>query len=150
MPASRTTRILQRFNPTDAVSDFVAVWREAGSRRWWFLLAAAATTMAVFSLVVWEEHRVQPKPPEIVWINSWRPDRSDAEIRASNIAHQQLKEKETAEQAAREEEVRKIYKTLGRISGMDVDGIERRAKAEQAASEAAEAARAMAMQPRQP
>jgi len=134
MSRSRPRRLIQRFNPTDAVSDFMAVWRMAGPNRWRFMLAALAMTGLVFSLVVTEEHRIEPRPPEITYINSWRLDRSDAEIRASNIAHQRRKEAEQAEQARREEEVRGIYKTIGRLSGMDVDAIERQAKAEQAAS----------------
>lgn len=142
--------IWQKLNPTDAVSDFVSVYRQAGPHRWKFMLAAAAMTALVFSLVVREEHRVPPRPPEIIWINSWRADRSDAEIRASNLVNQQRKEAEAAEQARRDEEVRQIYKTLGRLSGMDVDAIERQARAEQAASAAAEAARLQAAPPPHP
>jgi hypothetical protein len=135
------SRFFRRFNPTGAVGDFLDVWRQAGRRRWGLMIAAAATTLAVFSLVIWQEYRVEPKPPEIVWINSWPADRSDAEIRASVLLNQKRKDAEQARQAKQDEEVRQIYKTLGRLSGMDVDGIERRAKAEQAASAAAEEAR---------
>ena len=55
----------------------------------------------------------------------------------------------SAEQARREEEVRKIYKTIGRASGMDVDAIEKKAMAERAAEKAradAEAARVRELQ----
>lgn len=143
---SRARRFAQRFNPTDAVSDFKAVYAQAGPNRWRYMALAAAMTTLVFSLVVFEEHRILPRPPEITYINSWPADRSDAEIRASNIAHQRRKEAEQAEQARREEEVRGIYKTIGRLSGMDVDAIERRAKAEQAASARAEEQEAARLQ----
>ncbi|MDE2404911.1 MAG: hypothetical protein KGM17_09610 [Sphingomonadales bacterium] len=136
MPRPRRS-LLEKFNPTDAIGDFVAVWRDAGRHRWKFLLAAIGTTALVFSLVVWEEHRIPPRPPQIVWINSWRADRSDAEIKATNLEYQRRKDAEQAAEARNAEEVRQIYKTLGRLSGMDVDAIERRAKAEQAASAAA-------------
>jgi hypothetical protein len=43
------------------------------------------------------------------------------------------------EQAKREEEVREIYKKIGRYSGMDVDAIDARAKADKAAEDAAKA-----------
>jgi hypothetical protein len=138
-------RFFKRFNPTGAIGDFVSVWQQAGRRRWAFVAAAAVTTTLVFSLVTREEYRVQPKPPEIVWINSWPADRSDAEIRASNLVNQKRKEAEEAAQARRDEDVRQIYKAIGRMSGMDVDGIERRAKAEQAASAAAEQAQMQRM-----
>ena len=137
MPRPPRRPFWQKLNPTDAVSDFVTVYRQAGAYRWRFLLAAAAMTALVFSLVVREEHRVLPRPPQIIWINSWRLDRSNAEIRADVLENERRKEIEQADQAKREEDVRKIYKTLGRLSGMDVDAIERQAKAEQAASAAA-------------
>ena len=137
MSRPRPRRFWHKLNPTDAVSDFVSVYRMAGSNRWWFLLAAAGMTALVFSLVVREEHRILPKPPEIIWINSWRLDRSDAEIRADVLENERRKEAEQSEQAKRDEEVRQIYKTVGRLSGMDVDAIEAKARAEQAASAAA-------------
>lgn len=138
-------RFFRRFNPAGAMGDFASVWRQAGRMRWLFVVAAAGVTLSIFSLVVWEEYRVEPRPPEIIWINSWRADRSDAEIRASVLLNQRRKEAEQAAQTKREEDVRQIYKTIGRLSGMDVDAIERRARAEQAASAAAEAARMQRM-----
>ena len=63
---------------------------------------------------------------------------SDDEIIASNIAHQKRKEKLQAEQAERDEEVRDMYKALGRMIGMDADKIAREADAERAAREKAE------------
>lgn len=137
---ARSRRFWHRFNPTGAIGDFVTVWREAGRRRWWLGAAALGMTALVFSLVVREEHRIPPRPPQIVWINSWRADRTDAQIRAEIIANQRQKEADEAEQARRDEDLRQIYKTIGRLSGMDVDAIERKARAEQAASAAAEAA----------
>lgn len=120
-------------SPTGAVSDLVAVFRQAGPRRWLTLLAAVAGAAAIFSLLAREEHRIPPRLPTITYINSWRADRSDAEIRASNLAWQRAQQKIDAEQAARDEEVKGIYKAIGRASGMDVDAIERQAKADQAA-----------------
>lgn len=146
MPRRPRKSLIERFNPTDAVSDFVDVYRSAGRHRWKFLAAAGITTLLVFSLVVFEEHRIPPRPPEIVWINSWRADRSDAEIRASNIENQKRVDAERAAEAKNAEEVRQIYKTIGRLSGMDVDAIERRARAEQAASAAAAEAEAQRQQ----
>jgi hypothetical protein len=128
-------------NPTGAIADFLLVWREAGPRRWPVAAAAAATTLAMFSLIWRDEYRIPPRPPEIIYINSWRADRSDAEIRASNLVNQQRKDRLAIEQARRDEEVRHIYKTIGRLSGMDVDAIERQAKADEAAAARAAVAR---------
>jgi hypothetical protein len=59
---------------------------------------------------------------------------------ASNIANQKRKDRLAAEQAQREEDVREIYKTIGRVSGMDVDAIEAKAKADREAEARASAA----------
>lgn len=66
-------------------------------------------------------------------------------IAASNAANQARKDKLIAEQAARDEQVKGIYRTLGRMSGMDVDKIEREGAAEQAAEQQAERERYAAM-----
>jgi hypothetical protein len=123
-------------SPRGMVADFAEVYRQAGRNRWWIALAAAVCTIGLFSVMWKEEVRGKPRPPEVTYITVWDPHRTDAEIIASNIANQKRKDRLAAEQAKREEEVRGIYKTLGRMSGMDVEKIEREAKAEQAAEAA--------------
>ncbi|NBC37300.1 hypothetical protein GTZ99_12115 [Novosphingobium sp. FSY-8] len=127
----------QDVSPTGAISDFLLVWRSAGRDRWWFLALAALATFAIFSLIIQEEHRAPPRAPSITYINSWRADRSDEEIKASNKENQWIKDQVAAERAQAEEETRKLYETLGRISGMDVDKIKRDAAAEKAREAAA-------------
>ncbi|NOW44779.1 hypothetical protein FHW96_000925 [Novosphingobium sp. SG751A] len=129
-------------SPTGAVSDFVSVWRSSGRHRWRFVLAAFVASGSVLSLIIREEHRAPPRLPSITYINSWRADRSDEEIKASNLAFQKIKEDRAREQAEAEEETKKLYRTLGRISGMDVDKIERDAAAQRAAEAKAAAAEA--------
>ena len=136
-------------SPRGALSDFREVFRQAGSNRWRFAALAAAMTFGLFSVMWQEEARGLPHPPTVTYISSWSADRSDAEIIASNKANQQAQDRLRAEQARREEEVRKIYKTIGRASGMDVDAIEKKAMAERAAEKAradAEAARVRELQ----
>ena len=127
--------------PVGAIADFRAVYQTAGQHRWRFVALAAATTWVIFSLVTHEEARILPRPPHIDYITSWRPGRSDAEILAGNIANQQRKDRLAAEQAKRDEVVRGIYKTLGRATGMDVDAIDAKARADAAAEASASAAR---------
>ena len=136
-------------NPAGAIADFRSVFREAGHHRWRFAAVAAAVTFGIFSTLASEEHRIQPRPPEVTYITTWEEGRSDAEIIASNQAHQRRKEAIAAEQARREEDVRNIYKTLGRVSGMDVDAIERQAQADRAKEAAAKAAAAAQVRQRQ-
>lgn len=127
----------QHVRPTGMFSDFAAVWRQAGGNRWRIAAVAAACTLTLFSMISQEEVRAPHPPPEVTYITSWAADRSEEEIIASNIANQKRKEILAAQQAKREEEVRQIYKTLGRMSGMNVERIEREAAAERAAEERA-------------
>ncbi len=135
----------RNINPTGAIADFRTVFQQAGSNRWRFAFLAGLTTFGIFSVMNQESWK-KPRPKaEITYITSWHADRSDAEIIASNIANQKRKEARAAEQAAREEAVRNIYKKIGRASGMDVDGIEKQAQSDRAAEATAIKARADSM-----
>lgn len=133
-------------SPTGAIADFREVWRQAGARRWPFVAAAMATTLGVFYVIVQESWQGPPPKPKITWINSWTADRSDAEIEREIIANQKLQDRLRAEQAAREEKVKAIYRTLGKVSGLDTAKIERDAAA-QAAREKAAHDRAIGLKP---
>ena len=133
-------------NPTGAVGDFVEVWRRAGGRRWPFVAAAMATTIGVFYVIVQESWKGPPPRPEVIFINSWTEQRSDAEITRSNVANQKLQDRLAAEQAAREQKVKDLYRTIGKASGMDVDAIEKKAAAD-AAREKAEKEKAIGLKP---
>lgn len=130
--------IWRNVDPVGALADFRAVWQQAGKNRWRIAALAAAATIGTFSLMYQEEHRILPRPPKVIYISSWRADRSDAEIIASNKANEAYQRQVRAEQARRDEEVRQIYVKIGRMSGMDVDAIEAKAKAERAAEQAAQ------------
>ncbi|MFC3173756.1 hypothetical protein ACFOD9_05770 [Novosphingobium bradum] len=127
----------RNIQPTGAIADFVAVWRQAGKRRWPFVAAALATTLLVFNVIVQESWKGPPRRPSVTYINSWTGPRSDAEIKREIIANQQLQDRLAAEQAQREAKVRDIYRTLGKVSGMDTEAIERQAAAQAAQDKAA-------------
>ncbi len=126
----------RNIHPVGAIADFRTVFEQAGGNRWWFAGLAALSTLGIFSVMNQESWK-KPRPKaEITYITSWRADRSDAEIIATNIANQKRKEARAADLAKREEAVRNIYKKIGRASGMDVDAIERKAQADRAAEAA--------------
>jgi len=139
MVFKRKNSMWKDVSPTGALSDLVAVWRDAGPSRWRSVALALVSSTLILSLIVHEEYRAPPRLPGITYINSWRADRSDAEIKASNATFQKIKDDKAREQAEAEEETKKIYRALGRISGMDVDKIERDAAAERATKAKAEA-----------
>jgi hypothetical protein len=126
---------LKNANPVGAIADFREVFRSAGNNRWWIAIVAFAITIGLFSTMAWEVWYKPPPKPEVTWITSYAPDRTEAEIVASNIANQKRKDALAAEQAKREEEVRNIYRKIGAASGMDVAKVEREAAAERAAAE---------------
>lgn len=65
-------------------------------------------------------------PQEVVYVENWSLERTDDEIMEDRWAVQCLKDKRDAKR-------REAMKSLGRMSGMDVDEIEREAKAERVA-----------------
>lgn len=123
-------------NVGGAIGDFLTVFRETGPNRWRFAALAAIPPVAIFTVFLHEEARGQPPRPEITFITSWRGDRSLAEIERSNIANQRIKDRIAALEAKRAEDEQRMYMTLGRASGIDVDAMKRRADADKAAQQA--------------
>jgi hypothetical protein len=148
MALFRRSGMWRDVSPGGALGDFVTVFRQAGKHRWRYAFLAALPPLGIFAVFANEEARGLPPPPKITYITSWRADRSEAEIIQTNIENQKFQDRLKAEQARREAEVREMYKTIGRYSGMDVDAIEKRAEAERAAETARKAGEAAHM--RQP
>ncbi|WP_333605585.1 hypothetical protein [Novosphingobium sp.] len=129
-------------NPRGMIADFMEVWKQAGHNRWRFAALAGACTFGVFYLMSTQEAKGPHPPPKVIYISTLPAHRTDAEIMAENIANQKRKDAWEAEQAKREEDVRNIYKTIGRMSGMDVDKIAREGDADRAAAARAQNERA--------
>lgn len=127
----------RKISPTRAAKDFATEFGRPNPYRWYIIGVSLAATFAVFSVMWQEGGRGEPARPEVTYITSWRDGRSDAEIIQGNIANQKQKDELAAAQKASDERVRDMYRTLGRVSGMDVDKIEREAKAQNAAEERA-------------
>ena len=128
---------LKDVSPTGMFADFAAVWKQAGSNRWRIAALSGACTFGVFYVMSNQGGRAPHPPPQVTYISSWKADRTDAEIQATNVRNQQIKEQLAAEQAVRDRKVKDIYRTLGEVSGMDVKKIEAEAAAERAAEEKA-------------
>ena len=131
----------RNISPSGAIGDFVREFTRPNPYRWPIIGVSLAATFTLFS-VMWNEGGEGPPPrPDVTYITTFAPGRTNAEIIASNEANQRRKDEEAAQQAARDERVKNIYRTLGRVSGMDVDKIEREAAAEQEEAKRAEEAR---------
>ncbi len=120
-------------SPTGMIADFRLVWNQAGHNRWRIAALAGACTFGVFYLMAQQEGEAPHPPPKVIYISTLPAHRSDEEIMKENLANQKRKEAWLAEQAKRDAEVRDIYRTIGRASGMDVDKIEHDAAVERAA-----------------
>ncbi len=132
---------LTRFNPKTGMVDFWHEFRKPNPLRIPMLLASTVPLLVIFYWLAGETHYRAPERPTITYITTFDPERSDAEIMASNEANQEVKDLREAAEEDLAERKREIYKSLGRGIGMDVDKIEAEADARRAAEEAAEAER---------
>lgn len=138
-------RLISRLNPAEGVGDFWAYVRRPQPYRWPILGLSMLMTGTLLFWVLQERYYLPPERPQVSFITTFAPGRTDEEIIASNVANQARKEALAAEQAEREELRREIYRSFGRAAGMDVEKIEREAAEERAREEAAEQARREAL-----
>lgn len=132
---------LKNANPVGAFGDFRAVYRDAGPKRWPIMLISALTTVGIFSIMAGESW-IKPRAlPKVTYINSWPADRTEEETRAFIAENQARKEERSALEQAASEEGKKVWKTLGKVSGIDVAKIEAEAEADRIAAAAAEKAK---------
>ena len=134
-------KFIRDVSPKGAIADLIAVFRDAGSRRWPILAVSLLITTGLFAGLAGEQGRMKSRPPKIIYIRTFRPDRTDAEIRAENIVNERHKERVAAAQRKYDEETRALYKAVGRASGFDVDQMDREARAQAAADEKARLAK---------
>jgi len=100
------------------------------------LAVAAVMTGVLLYQFTRERVRIPPRPPEVTFITTFEPGRTDAQIAESNRANQSKQDKLRAEQAAREEKAKDAYRALGRATGLDVDAMEREIARQDAQKEA--------------
>ena len=115
----------RKISPRGAVDDFVHEWRRPNPYRWRVLGVSVAATFTLMVLMIPDSERIEPRAPKITWISTFAPDRTDAEIIASNIENQKRKDERAAEAAARAERKRDAARALARASGFDPDELER-------------------------
>lgn len=122
----------QKISPKRAAKDFAGEWQGDSPHRWPVLgVAIAITGSLLWMLIPAEQQGFLPRP-NVIYISTWEEGRSDEEIIASNIANQKRKDIR-AERQARRDEIRKdMYRTLGRATGVDVDAMEAKIKADEA------------------
>ena len=138
----------RRISPRGAVGDFVDEWRRPQPYRWQILGIAVAMTFALMMLFIPKSERAEPEKPRITYISTFKKGRTEAEIVASNIENQKLKDEAAAEEAAQIERRKELYRALGRATGLDVDEMERKIKQDEAADAAAKEREQQALEAR--
>src|SRR5690606_18322390 len=129
----------RRISPRRAIADFAHEWQQPNPYRWRILGVSVAATFALMMMLIPESERVEPQPPEVTWITTFAPDRTEAEIVASNLANQRRKEELEAQAEARAERRREFARTLGKATGLDVDALEKQYGDESDSADAAPA-----------
>jgi hypothetical protein len=127
-----------RFNPVPGFADLWNELRRPTPYRWPIL---ALSVLPAALILYWATSQVEykaPERPKVIYVTTFDPDRSDAEIIASNRANQEVKDLRAAEEERIAREKRAMYKALGAATGLDVDAMERKAEASRAAERAAE------------
>ncbi|MEP4401933.1 hypothetical protein [Parasphingorhabdus sp.] len=114
---------------TGGFGDLIAVFRqsEPGTRLLPAVMAIGCTSFILF--LFWLDPKVNTYtyvPQEVIYVENWTNERTDEEILKDRWEVQCLKDKY-------EEKRRESVKALGRMSGMDVEEIEREAKAKRIA-----------------
>lgn len=109
------------------------------------LLMAAAITGGIFYLMMQQGGRGLPRPPEIVWFESWRADRTDKEIIAGNIEATNKVRAAQAEEERHAENIRQMYKAVGAATGLDTQKMYEQGKAEREAEKKAAEDKAKAL-----
>lgn len=125
-------------SPRRALLDLWQVLGAPSEYRMRALLLAACVTGGIFYLMAQQEGRGLPRPPKVIYFESWRADRSDKEIIAGNIAAQKKADAEAAEEELHAENIRKMYKTVGAATGIDTQKMYDEGTAERAAEKKAE------------
>lgn len=129
-----------RFNPAPGLADF---WNEICRPNPYRLPILVLSVAPVALILYWAMGTTvykEPERPRIAYITTLDPARTEAEILAENRANQEVKDLRAAELARIAARKKEMYKALGAAAGMDVEEIERKARAERAAEAAAEEA----------
>jgi hypothetical protein len=116
---------LKNVSPIDGFGDFFHYWRQPTPYRWQILGLSVALTFTMIVLFMPKTERAPPAQPEVIWINTFAPNRTEKEILESNIANQKRKDAEAAIRKQNDEVRRNFYRNLARASGFDPDELER-------------------------
>lgn len=115
----------RQISPRGAADDFLHEWRRPNPYRWRILGVSVAATFALMVIMIPDSERIEPRAPDVTWISTFEPGRTDAEIIASNIENQKRKDELKAAAEERAQRKKDAARALARASGFDPDELER-------------------------
>lgn len=130
-------RISPKYDVAGGLGDLWSELKRPQPYRLPILLASCA--FPAFFLYFFFEERVYvpPAPPQVTYITTFAPDRTDEQIVASNVENQERKEARQRLLDARIEKRREMYRALSQATGIDTDRMEADIAEERAREEAA-------------
>ncbi|MEL7782540.1 hypothetical protein AAG607_05820 [Citromicrobium bathyomarinum] len=134
-------RISPKYDVAGGVGDLWTELKRPQPYRWPILAASCVVPGLMLYVFASERWYAEPAAPEIVYITTFAPDRSEEEIIASNLENQERKEARQRLEEARIEKRREMYRALGQATGIDTDKMEAEIAEERAREEAEAQAR---------
>ncbi|WP_375248537.1 hypothetical protein [Sphingomonas sp.] len=101
-----------RMSPTRAYTDLRYFLSTRQAHDWWFLLAAIAITGFLIYAFAHDSYAEKEYKPDIVYVQQWRLDRTDAQIIAQQKIDQAKKEIEQAKLRKQQAETQAEFKRL--------------------------------------
>lgn len=111
-PYLECMRFLTRLSPLRAIRDLRRYLASRQQYEIWFMIAALAVTATVLFVFIRDSAIAPVYRPNIIYVQQWRADRTDAEIRAQQKIDQVKVDKETAELKKRQVDLQNQYKKL--------------------------------------
>lgn len=105
-------RFLSRFSPTRAYKDLRLFFEDRGPAELGFLVLAMAITLAVLWAFVHDSRTEQVYRPDIIYVEQYGLDRTDAEIKAQQKIDQAERDKRMAEIRKKQAERQASFKRL--------------------------------------
>jgi hypothetical protein len=105
-------RYLSRFSPLRAVLDLRRYLATRQPYELWFMMAALVITATILVMFM-KDSAIQPVyRPNIIYVQQWRADRTDAQIVAQQKVDQARRERDEAELKKRQAESQAEFKRL--------------------------------------
>jgi hypothetical protein len=105
-------RYLARFSPLRAVRDLRMFLAQRKPYELWFMMLAIVITGLVLIAFVKDSSIAPEYKPDIIYVQQWSLDRTDAQIRAQQVIDQAEKDKATAAFKVRQEKRQAEFKRL--------------------------------------